>query len=68
MNQQELKNVLELHRKWFLGIKKGDIPQNNAVSKLTVEWTEEFMKNTGIIVPSYKLVSSLENPELFLKD
>jgi hypothetical protein len=32
--------------RWFLGIKKGDTPETNIISKITVEWINEFQKNT----------------------
>jgi hypothetical protein len=28
---------------WFMSIAKGDIPETNNVSKLTVEWLDEFV-------------------------
>lgn len=28
--------------RWFFGIKKGDTPENNPISEITVEWIEEF--------------------------
>ena len=28
--------------RWFLGIKKGDAPETNQISKITLEWIEEF--------------------------
>ena len=27
---------------WFLGIKRGDTPETNQVSRITVEWVDEF--------------------------
>ena len=30
--------------KWFMGISAGDTPENNELSKLTVEWIDEFIK------------------------
>ena len=29
--------------RWFMGISEGDTPETNQVSKLTVEWIDEFM-------------------------
>ena len=49
-----------LSERWFLGIKKGDIPQSNIISKITCEWIEEFCKDKGIELPTYKIVSSFE--------
>lgn len=54
-----------LTERWFLGISKGDTPSNNPISKITSEWLEEFMNQNGIEVPKYRLVSSVEMPELF---
>ena len=28
---------------WFMSIKKGDTPENNNVSKITIEWLDEFV-------------------------
>jgi uncharacterized protein YjbI with pentapeptide repeats len=36
--------------KWFLNIRKGDTPENNAVSAIVKDWTLEFMENNGIVV------------------
>jgi hypothetical protein len=30
------------------------------------QWIEEFTKENGLIVPQYRLISSLEKPEMFL--
>jgi hypothetical protein len=30
--------------RWFLAIKKGDTPENNPISRLTVEWIDKFTK------------------------
>jgi hypothetical protein len=30
---------------WFLGIRKGDTPANNVMSKIAAEWVEEWMSN-----------------------
>ncbi len=56
-----------LTEKWFLAIYKGDTPQSNQVSLITSQWCEEFMRKEGIVIPEYKLISSLEMPELFGK-
>ena len=29
--------------RWFLGIRKGDTPETNQISKITVEWLDEFV-------------------------
>jgi hypothetical protein len=51
--------------RWFMGISKGDTPQSNCVSKITCEWIKEFAIAEKIIVPEYKLISSLEFPAAF---
>ena len=51
--------------RWFLGIRQGDTPDNNPVSKITSEWFEEFFNSNNIVVPKYKLISSLDKPDLF---
>ena len=51
--------------KWFLIIKKGDIPENNLASKIVCEWVEEFCKDHQIELPKYKIVSSHECPSIF---
>ena len=28
---------------WFMSIKKGDTPETNNISKITVEWIDEFV-------------------------
>ncbi|HWL53838.1 MAG TPA: hypothetical protein VNQ90_15470, partial [Chthoniobacteraceae bacterium] len=33
--------------RWFLAIRKGNTPENNAVAKLTLEWIEEFQAKIG---------------------
>mgnify|MGYP000926864267 CR=1 FL=1 len=43
--------------RWFLGINKGDIPQNNPISEITAEWTREFMDKEGIKYPRYEIVA-----------
>lgn len=30
--------------RWFLGIKKGDTPENNQIAKITLEWIDEFLE------------------------
>jgi uncharacterized protein YjbI with pentapeptide repeats len=51
--------------RWFMGIATGETPQSNQVSKITSEWIEEFAKEKGIDLPTYKLVSSKEFPRAF---
>jgi len=51
--------------RWFLAILKGDTPDNNQVSAITRDWIQEFTKVNGIELPSYKLVSSIDFPEVF---
>jgi Pentapeptide repeats (8 copies) len=29
--------------RWFMGIKKGDTPETNQISKITLEWLDEFV-------------------------
>ena len=50
---------------WFLGIGRGDTPQNNQISRITSEWIIEFAKENSIALPEYKLVSSVEFPGAF---
>ena len=50
-----------ISEKWFLAIKEGDTPRNNPVSKITAEWTEEFLKENGFEIPTMKVVWSDEN-------
>ena len=35
--------------RFFMGIKKGDTPEMNPVSKLALEWVEEFLELTKVI-------------------
>ena len=42
--------------KWFLNIRKGDTPENNPVSALVKEWTEDFAKEKGIKLPVMEVV------------
>ena len=51
--------------RFFMGIPKGDTPQNNQVSKIVSEWIEEFGKEHLMELPKYKLVSSKDFPEVF---
>jgi len=37
--------------RWFLGIRKDDIPQNSQISAITATWMREFMDNEKIIYP-----------------
>ena len=41
--------------RWFLGIRKGDNPDNNPISQITAQWTEEFMKANEIKIPVRKV-------------
>ena len=36
------KNISRPIERFFLGIKKGDTPQTNQLSKIALQWTEEF--------------------------
>jgi uncharacterized protein YjbI with pentapeptide repeats len=44
--------------RWFLNIRKGDTPENNQVSAITKEWTEEFAKEHDIKLPVMQTVWS----------
>ncbi len=43
--------------RWFYGINRGDIPQNNQVSAITAEWMREFMDTEGIKYPKYEIIA-----------
>lgn len=50
-NYQELGNGISPNssrpaEQWFMSINKGDTPKTNTVSKITVEWIDEF---TGLL-------------------
>jgi hypothetical protein len=51
--------------RWFLGIRKGETPESNQIAKITADWLKEFMQENEITIPKYKLISSLDRPELF---
>jgi uncharacterized protein YjbI with pentapeptide repeats len=51
--------------RWFFGIRKGDVPSSNQISDITREWIEEFAKANEISLPTYRLISSTEAPEVF---
>lgn len=42
--------------KFFLGIQKGDTPENNPLSALAVEWIEEFCKEKSIKLPTRRVI------------
>ena len=42
--------------RWFLGISKGDTPENNRISAITKTWIEEFCVENQITLPK-KIVS-----------
>jgi hypothetical protein len=46
--------------RWFLAIRKGDIPPNNPVSAITAEWAREFMDANTIKYPKYEIVAVAE--------
>lgn len=50
------KNVDSHIEKFFLGIRQGDNPENNLLSKLASEWIEEFSKERNIVLPKRKVV------------
>ena len=41
--------------KWYTNIRKGDTPDNNQFSKITAEWTKEFLEANEIKVPVMKV-------------
>jgi hypothetical protein len=43
--------------KWFLAIRKGDIPQSNPVSAITAEWMRSWMNANSIKYPKYEIVA-----------
>jgi len=51
-------NSERLSEKWFLGIRKGDFPQNSEVAKLTGEWLEKYMEMNNIRKPIRSVVWS----------
>ena len=59
------KNSGREAERWFLAIRKGDVPRSNAVSKITKGWIEEFCEANALVLPKYKLVSSDQFPEIF---
>ena len=46
--------------RWFMAIKKGDTPENNVVSKITVEWLDEFVGLLGAIKENHAVGCPLE--------
>ena len=42
--------------RWFLGIQKGDTPENNPVSAITAEWIREWAAEKNIKLPTSKIV------------
>jgi hypothetical protein len=52
--------------RWFMGIREGDTPESNQVSKIVRDWIKEFSESEKIILPEYKLISSVEFPAAFL--
>lgn len=46
--------------KWFLAIRKGDIPQSNPVSEITAKWMREWMDKEGVKYPRYEIVAVAE--------
>jgi hypothetical protein len=59
------QNASRPAERWFLGIRKGDVPSSNQISDITREWIEEFAKANEISLPTYRLISSTEAPEVF---
>ncbi len=51
-------NSERLSEKWFLAIQKGDTPENNSVSEITKQWTEDFMKANDIMIPKRTVIWS----------
>ncbi len=54
-----------LTERWFLVFEPGITPDWHPVAKITKEWMDQYMTKNEIVVPKYKLISSLEKPELF---
>jgi len=42
--------------KWFMAIRKGDTPENNPVSAVTVGWLKEWAKENDVNLPVRKVV------------
>jgi hypothetical protein len=51
--------------RWFLAIREGETPESNSVAKVTRDWIKEFALSNEIILPEYKLISSVEFPAAF---
>ena len=53
-NYRDLPNELKPNagrpaERWFLGIKKGDTPETNQISRITVEWLDYFVGLLNIV-------------------
>jgi len=42
--------------KWFMGIAKGDTPENNPVAAITAEWIRGWAKEKNVSLPTRKVV------------
>jgi len=57
LNKFEIKcDSSDPSERWFMGISPGDTPDNNSVSKITVEWIKEFCAEQGIALPVLEIV------------
>lgn len=61
-NYKELQglapNVNRQSERWFLGINKGDTPDNSQISSITVEWLKEFAKKNEITLSTREVIWS----------
>ena len=55
-------NSTRAAERWFLAIRRGDTPDNSAVSRLTVEWLREYAERESIALPSRRVVWSDAGP------
>jgi hypothetical protein len=42
--------------RWYLAINEGDTPTNNPISKITADWTREFLEQQGVKIPERRVV------------
>ncbi len=59
INYEELPTKPDSSRpieRFFLGLRKGDTPENNQVSAIVKEWIEEFAKEHGIALPMREII------------
>lgn len=60
----ELESVVAIDsssptEKFFLGIKKGDTPENNPLSLLAKGWVEQFMNDNSVKIPTRTITWSV---------